>query len=56
MKPHEKRTTNALTMIREGRWTTRRAASFAGLRYPEMLDGMAEAGVDSGPTLDEFRE
>jgi hypothetical protein len=43
-------------MIREGDWTIRRAASFAGLRYREMLDKMAEAGVDSGPTLKELRE
>jgi hypothetical protein len=43
-------------MIREGHWTVLRAASFAGLRYRDMLDGMAEAGVDSGPTLEEFRE
>ena len=43
-------------MVREGRWTMRRAASFAGLGYREMLDKMAKAWVDSGPTLKEFRE
>jgi hypothetical protein len=43
-------------MIREGHWTIRRAASFAGLRYHEMLDKIAEARIDSGPTLKELRE
>ncbi len=56
MKLREKRTTEALTMIREGQWSIRRAASFAGLRYREMLDKMAEAGIDSGPTLKEFKK
>ena len=45
-----------MRMIQEGRWTIRRAASFAGLRYHEMLDKMAEMGIDSGPTLKELRE
>ena len=53
---HEWRTSKALRMIQEGRWTIRRAASFAGLRYHEMLDKMAEMGIDSGPTLKELRE
>lgn len=46
----------ALRMIQEGRWTIRRAAAFAGLKYHEMLDRTGEAGVDSGPTLKELRE
>ncbi len=46
----------ALKMIREGRGTVRRAAKFAGLTYHEILDKMAEMGVDSGPTLRELRE
>ncbi len=53
---HEWRLVKALRMIQEGRWTVRRAAAFAGLRYYEMLDRMAETGVDSGPTLKELRE
>jgi hypothetical protein len=56
LNPSEKTTAEALRMIREGYWTIRRAASFAGLRYRELLDRMADAGVDSGPTLEEFRE
>lgn len=52
----EWRTAKALKMIQEGRWTMRRAATFAGLSYHEMLDKMAETGVDSGPTLKELRE
>jgi hypothetical protein len=43
-------------MIREGQWTIRRAADFAGLTYREILDKMAKAGIDSGPTLKELRE
>ncbi|HZF21446.1 MAG TPA: hypothetical protein VEZ43_03130 [Dongiaceae bacterium] len=43
-------------MIQEGHWTIRRAASFAGLKYHEILDRMAETGVDSGPTLKDLRE
>ncbi len=42
-------------MIREAQWTIRQAADFAGLTYREMLDKMAETGVDSGPTLKELR-
>ena len=45
-----------MRMIQESGWTIRRAASFAGLRYHEMLDKMAEMGIDSGPTLKELRE
>ena len=50
------RVAEALRMIREGRWTIRRAGKFAGLTYYEILDKMAEMGVDSGPTLKELRE
>ena len=46
----------ALQMIGEGRWTVRQAAKFAGLTYHEILDKMAEMGVDSGPTLKELKE
>ena len=56
MKPNEKGTIEALTKIRDGHWTIRRAANFAGLSYREMLDKMAEAGIDSGQTLKEFNE
>ena len=56
MKRPEGRTAKALAMIREGRWTIRRAASFAGLTCGEMLERMAEVGVGSGPTLKELRE
>jgi hypothetical protein len=56
LKLQEKRTTEALPMVREGLWTIRSAASLAGLAYREMLDKMSKAGVDSGPTLKEFRE
>jgi hypothetical protein len=56
LKSNEKGTADALTKIREGHWTIRRAANFAGLSYREMLAKMAEAGVDSGPTLKELRE
>jgi|GEM_PF-3678614 hypothetical protein len=52
----ESRLAKALKMIQEGRWTIRRAASFTGLMYHEILDKMAEMGVDSGPTLNELRE
>ncbi len=48
--------TRALRMVSEGRWTVRRAAKFAGLDYSEMLDRMSDVGVDSGPSLKEFRE
>jgi hypothetical protein len=41
----------ALKMISEGQWTIRRAASFAGMTYYEILDKMAEKGIDSGPDL-----
>ena len=34
-------------MIQEGRWTIRRAASFAGLRYHEMLDKMLQYEVEA---------
>ncbi len=53
---HDWRIAKALRMIQEGRWTVRRAATFAGLTYHEILDKMAEAGVDSGPSLKELRE
>jgi Arc/MetJ-type ribon-helix-helix transcriptional regulator len=53
---HEWRLAKALKMIQEGHWTIRRAASFAGLKYHEILDKMTETGVDSGPTLKELRE
>jgi len=52
----EWRLAKALRMIQGGRWTVRRAASFAGLTYYEMLERMADADVDSGPTLKELRE
>jgi Arc/MetJ-type ribon-helix-helix transcriptional regulator len=52
----EWRLAKALRMIQDGRWTIRRAASFAGLKYHEILDKMTETGVDSGPTLKELRE
>ncbi len=41
----------ALKMISEGRWTVRRAARFAAVTYYEVLDKMAEKGIDSGPDL-----
>ena len=50
------RSAKSLKMVQEGRWSIRRAASFAGLKYHEILDKMAEMGVDSGPTLKELRE
>jgi Arc/MetJ-type ribon-helix-helix transcriptional regulator len=53
---HEWKMAKALRMIQEGRWSIRRAATFAGLRYHEVLDKMAEMGIDSGPTLKELRE
>ncbi len=53
---HDWRIAKALRMIQEGRWTVRRAAKFAGLTYHEILDKMAEAGVDSGPSLKELRD
>jgi hypothetical protein len=53
---HDWRIAKALRMIQEGRWTVRRAATFAGLTYHEILDRMAEVGVDSGPSLKELRE
>ena len=53
---HDWRRAKALRMVSERRWTVRRAAKFAGLTYYEILDKMAEAGVDSGPTLKELRE
>jgi len=46
----------ALKMISEGSWTIRRAAKFSGLGYHEILDRMAELGIDSGPTLKDLRE
>ena len=52
----EWRISKALKMVQEGRWTLRRAASFSGLKYHEVLERMAETGVDSGPTLRELRE
>ncbi len=53
---HHWRITKALRMIREGRWTVRRAAKFTGLTYHEVLDKMAEFGIDSGPTLKDLRQ
>lgn len=53
---HRWRTAEALRMVRKGAWTVRRAAKFAGLTYDEILDKMANAGVDSGPTLEELRK
>jgi hypothetical protein len=50
------RISKALKMISEGSWTIRRAAKFSGLRYHEILDKMAELGIDSGPTLKSLRE
>ena len=46
----------ALEKISEGAWTIRRAARFAGVTYYEMIEEMAERGVDSGPTLADLRE
>ena len=46
----------ALRMIKEGRWTVRRAAKFAGLTYHEILDKMTVFGVDSGPALKDLRK
>lgn len=43
-------------MVREGRWTLRRAAAFAGLTYYELLDKITECGIDSGPSLEELRK
>ncbi len=53
---HDWKLAKALKMISEGRWTIRRAAKFAGLTYPEMLDKMTEGGVDSGPSVKDLRE
>lgn len=53
---HDWRIAKALRMIQEGRWTVRRAATFAGLTYHEILDKMTDLGVDSGPTLKDLRE
>lgn len=50
------RISKALKMISEGSWTIRRAAKFAGLSYHEILDKMADVGVDSGPALKDLRE
>ena len=47
----DERIVEALRMISEGRWTIRRAARFAGVTYYEILDKMAEKGIDSGPDL-----
>ncbi len=46
----------ALKMISEGRWTIRRAARFAAATYYEILDEMAEKGIDSGPDLKDLGE
>ena len=53
---HDWRQVKALRMVSERRWTVRRAAKFSGLSYYEILDKMAETGVDSGPTVKELRE
>ncbi len=53
---HDWRVARALSMIQEGRWTIRRAAKFAGLSYHEILDRMADLGIDSGPALKDLRE
>ena len=53
---HEWKLAKALRMVSEGRWTVRRAAKFASLSYHEVLEKMAEQGVDSGPTVKELRE
>jgi len=47
----DERLVKALKMVSEGRWTIRRAARFAGVTYHEILDKMAEKGIDSGPDL-----
>jgi len=47
----DERMVEALKMIREGRWTIRRAAKFAAVTYYEILDKMADEGIDSGPDL-----
>ncbi len=53
---HDWKMAKALKMVQEGHWTVRRAARFAGLTYHEILDKMADLGIDSGPTLKELRE
>jgi len=50
------RVEKALKMIGTGAWTIRRAAKFAGLTYYEMVEKMAEAGVDSGPAVKDLSE
>jgi len=41
----------ALKMIREGRWTIRRAAKFAAVTYYEILDKMADEGITRAQIL-----
>ncbi len=53
---NDERIVKALRRIKRGQWMVRRAAKFAGLAYRELLDKMAEEGIDSGPTLKDLRE
>jgi len=39
----------ALKMIASSAWTVRKAASFAGLTYYQIIEEMAAREVDSGP-------
>lgn len=52
----EWRLSRALGMASSGAWTTRRAAKYAGLRYHEFIDRLAEAGIDTGPSLKELMQ
>ena len=46
----------ALEKISDGAWTIRKAARFAGITYYELIEVMAERGIDSGPILADLRE
>ena len=45
----------ALNMISQGAWTIRKAAKFVGLTYYQILEKMAQFGVDSGPEISDLR-
>ena len=46
----------ALRMISTSAWTIRRAASFAGLSYCQMIQEMANHEVDSGPRPEDLEQ
>lgn len=52
----DERIVKALKMVSEGHWTIRRAAKFAAVTYHEILEKMAEKGIDSGPDLVDLGE